>query len=206
MATDATSEPGRADRAANGILANLTWSAPEGTLAFRGVRYLLIRPETLAGMLLAFEDEAGAAAAARALYEGGFTGGRLSGRRYKDEFGLDDAGAAAFMCRMGAEIGWGRFRLIDLDSEAGRMTVEVDASPFAAAYRSLAGAPGVTAPAGGRCHLLRGVLGGLGNGLFEAAVEARETKCVAAGDDVCRFVVVAGGGPATGPGLGDEGS
>ena len=65
------------------------------------------------------------------------------------------------------------------------------------------GGPGVP---GGVCHLIRGVLGGLGNVLFEAAVEARETTCLAAGGDVCRFEIVVVGSPATGPKAADQGS
>lgn len=44
------------------------------------------------------------------------------------------AEAVAFVCRMGGEIGWGYFRLVELDSEVQRPVVEVDHSPFAQAY------------------------------------------------------------------------
>ena len=41
----------------------------------------------------------------------------------------------------------------------------------------------------GVCHLLRGVLGGLGATIFGTPVEADEVRCRAAGDSVCHIVV-----------------
>lgn len=166
---------------ANSILAELAYHPDEGGLRFRGVRYLLIRPETLASLLRALAGEVGPERAGDLLYAGGFTGGQLSGRRYKADFGLNDREAVEFMCRMGGEIGWGRFSLVALDPDAERLVVEVDHSPFAAAY-------GAGAPAG-VCHLVRGVLGGLADGLFGNPVRAREVQCMAQGDPKCRFEV-----------------
>ncbi len=155
----------------------------EGALRFKDVRYLLIRPETLAAFQRALEDEVGPGAAGRILYPGGYTGGRLSGQKYKQVFGLSDREAVEFMCRMGGEIGWGAFRLHALEEDEKRLEVDVHNSPFAAAYEGEASS--------GVCHLIRGVLAGLGAGVFGVDVEARETRCLALGDDVCRFKVEA---------------
>jgi predicted hydrocarbon binding protein len=169
---------------ANSIVAALRWDAAHGSLLYQDVRYLLIRPETLAELQRAVEARVGPAAAAELLFAGGFTGGQLSGRRYRQAFGLDAAGAVDFMCRMGAEIGWGVFELEALDLAAARLAVTVRASAFAQAY-------GPNPAAHPVCHLIRGVLGGLVSGLTEAPVTARETACAAAGAPACHFLIEA---------------
>lgn len=174
----------------NEVLAELEYRSAEGALRFKDVRYLLIRPETLASCQKSLELAVGFEQAGEILYGGGFTGGRLSGQRYKEVFRLDDHEAVAFMCRMGGQIGWGRFQLLELDSKAQRFVVAVYDSPFASAYDGSAAA--------GVCHLLRGVLGGLGSGLFGVAVQARETRCLACGDDHCRFEIEAIREPSSG--------
>ncbi|MGD2253598.1 MAG: XylR N-terminal domain-containing protein [Anaerolineales bacterium] len=165
------------------ILSDLTSHPEQGALRIKDVRYLLIRPETLISFQKALEAEVGFARAGEILYPGGFTGGRLSGHKYKQAFGLSDRESVQFMCRMGSEIGWGRFRMITMDAEAHRLSVEVDNSPFAEAYGQGA--------QGGVCHFIRGVLGGLGAGVFGVEVFAQETLCLAKGDGKCRFEVKA---------------
>ncbi len=165
----------------NSILSELDYLPDEGSLRFKDVRYLLVRPETLASLQAAFEQEIGPNRAGDVLYSGGFAGGRLSGRRYKETFGYSDQQAVEFMCRMGGEIGWGRFKLIGLDTEDKALTVEVEGSPFAAAY--------IGRTEVGVCHLIRGVLGGLVSGLFQEEVRAVELLCLARGDPYCRFEV-----------------
>jgi len=169
----------------NSVLSELTYSAERGALEFKGVRYLLIRPETLRSLQEASAGELGAPKSADMLFAGGFTGGKLSGQRYKQALGLTSAEAAEFMCRMGGEIGWGRFRLVELDEARIRLVVEVEHSPFAAGYDEPTQA--------GVCHLTRGVLSGLAAGLFGVEVESTEVQCLAKGDPLCRFDI----GPAS---------
>jgi predicted hydrocarbon binding protein len=163
------------------ILEMLTSDIEQGVLHIKDIRYLLIRPETLITVQKALEAEVGFDRAGEILYPGGFTGGRLSGERYRREFGLTEREAVAFMCRMGGEIGWGRFEPLELDEETHQLRVRVENSPFAKSYGT--GAPG------GVCHLIRGVLGGLGAGIFNTEVIAQETHCEARGDAECRFEV-----------------
>ncbi len=167
--------------AENSVLSRIQHHPDEGSLTFQGVRYLLIRPETLASVQKQIETEVGAQRAGELLYAGGFTGGQLSGRKYRDAFEFTERQAVEFMCRMGGEIGWGRFRLLVLSPEKRLLQVEVDSSPFAVAY----GEPTGQAV----CHWIRGVLGGLVSGLFSTEVRAAEPLCLAKGDPVCRFVV-----------------
>lgn len=172
--------------AENSILTDLLYHPDEGALRYRDVRYLLIRPETLASFQISLEGNLGAEQTGEMLYAGGFTGGQLSGKKYKESFGLSDREAVDFMCRMGGEIGWGHFRLVALDAEHQRLVVEVDSSPFAEAYRGAVATEGELA---GVCHLIRGVLGGLGNGIFGIPIQAEETRCLANGEANCRFEI-----------------
>ncbi len=175
----------------NSILDELEWDSNRGALTFEGVRYLLIRPETLVGYQRQLEAELGPEAAGRILFEGGRIGGRTSGQKYKDAFGLSDREAVEYMCRMGGEIGWGHFQLKRWAPEDGLFEVRVAASPFAEAYGGQAQS--------GVCHFTRGVLCGLGEGLFGAPAKGGEMACLAQGDEACSFrVVVAGGEGLTG--------
>jgi predicted hydrocarbon binding protein len=140
-------------------------------LSYRGARYLLIRPETLAALHRALEEAAGDAAAA-CLVAGGRAGGGRAAR------GL--AGPARerveSLLAMGSAIGWGAFRLETLTPSA--LVVTVQRSPFAEAY--------------GRsdrpvCHLTRGVLESLAASVFEAPSTVREVSCIATGAALCRF-------------------
>jgi predicted hydrocarbon binding protein len=151
----------------------LVYDADGEALRLADVRHPADSPGDAAPFQHALEVEVGPEIAGELLYAGGFTGGQLSGRRYKEALGLSDAEAVAFMCRMGGEIGWGAFALETL--APARLVVAVTSSPFAAAYG--AGDHAV-------CHLIRGVLGGLAAGLWNAAVSARETACAACGDEV----------------------
>lgn len=163
----------------NEILQGLEWDSEGGRLTFNEVRYLLIRPETLVDCQKAVEAEMGRRAG-ELIFAGGFTGGSLSSRRYKEVFGYSDEEIVGFMCGMGGQIGWGRFELVELDAGAGRLVVQVHNSPFAEAYGTADH---------GVCHFIRGVMAGLGAGIFDAEVEAVETRCAAKGDAHCRFDV-----------------
>lgn len=164
----------------NQILEGLSHDPTQGSLRYRGVRYLLIRPETLHAIWLGLEAELGSQRAGELFFRGGFEGGRLSGTKYRQDFELSDEEAVAFMCRMGGEIGWGHFRLLGLNADGPLLlAVEVDGSPFAEAA-------GNHSPSGA-CHLIRGVLAGLAHGLYGEEVVGRETMCVSMGDHTCRF-------------------
>lgn len=165
----------------NSILDGLAYSPAEGSLKFKEVPYLMIRPETIASLQTEIESQMGRLNAGAAFYNAGFTGGKLSGARYREEFKLTAHEAVEFMCKMGREIGWGGFRLVELDSSSKRMVVEVDHSPFAKAYGK--------SEYEGVCHLIRGVLGGLAHGIFLQEVESVESMCIALGNPLCRFEI-----------------
>lgn len=169
----------------NSILSELQWNADGGALTFNDVRYLLIRPETLIAFQTSLEAEIGVERAGEILYAGGFAGGRLSGRKYRETLGLSGREAVQFMCRMGGEIGWGRFEIKTLDVGSQRLEIDVQNSPFAGASHR----PAIGDLSHPVCHLIRGVLGGLWSGVLGAEVRARETMCLGRRDSCCRFEV-----------------
>ncbi len=163
----------------NSILADLHFDPTRGALLYNDVRYLLIRPETLIAFQKAAEEKLGVGAD-ELLYAGGYTGGTLSAKRYREVFGLSDEQSVAFMAKMGMEIGWGRFTICRLDVTAAELVLEVASSPFAAAFGRAER---------GVCHLIRGVFAGLASGIFGREVEAREEECLAMQHPTCKFVI-----------------
>lgn len=163
----------------NSILDELEFDPERGALLYQGVRYLLIRPETLHTFYKEVEEKIGEHAQ-QAMHRGGFTGGSLSAKKYREVFGLDARQSVEFMARMGTEIGWGKIELARLDLDARVLEITIASSPFALAHGSAKH---------GVCHLPRGVFAGLASGIFECAVESREVECLAMGDAQCRIVI-----------------
>jgi predicted hydrocarbon binding protein len=142
-----------------------------GRLSYRGARYLLIRPETLAALQRALETALGASAG-ECLAAGGRAGG---GRATASLAGAGRERVEALL-EMGTTIGWGRFALERLTPD--ELVVTVTGSPFAEAY-------GVSrAPV---CHLTRGVLEALAGVVLAASPRVTETACIAMGAPACRF-------------------
>jgi predicted hydrocarbon binding protein len=163
----------------NSILQDLRFDRERGALLYNDVRYLLIRPETLLAFQKAAEEQLGAQAD-QLLFAGGYTGGTLSAKKYREVFGLSDEQSVEFMANMGTEIGWGKLTVARFDPVRCELDLLVDSSPFAAAY----------GPADrGVCHLVRGVFAGLASGIFGRPVDAQENECVAMGHTRCKIVI-----------------
>jgi predicted hydrocarbon binding protein len=142
-----------------------------GALSLGGVRYLLIRPATLAALQKSVERELGGRAADCLA-----AGGRDGGARATSRLAGTGRQRARRLTEMGGAIGWGTFRLERFDADG--MVVTVRHSPFAEAY-------GVSAvPV---CHLTRGVLESLANLTLGRQARVVESRCAAAGSDHCRF-------------------
>jgi uncharacterized protein len=142
-----------------------------GRLSVDGARYLLIRPETLAGLQKALEA-ALPEGAADILAAGGRAGGG------KAAAALDGAARARArrLLHAGGAIGWGEFTLERLT--ASELVVSVRGSPFAEAYGR------AERPV---CHLTRGVLDALAAAVLPHPVLMVETACAATGAPACRF-------------------
>jgi len=165
----------------NSIIDQLVYDPVSGALTYRDVRYLLIRPETIVGFQKAIEKQS-QTRAIDALFEGGYQGGYLSAKKYKEIQNLSDKDTINFMMAMGAEIGWGNFKLDQYDFAKKKLQISVEDSPFAAAYGD---------SSEGVCHLTRGVLCGLATILFSRSCTACEAECVAKGDHHCVFLISA---------------
>ena len=155
-----------------------------GALRLGEVRYLLIRPETLAGVQKAVERAVGPGAAADCLLDGGRAGGA---RVAAALVGTPEERIGAVV-EGGTALGWGRFALEAL-TPAG-LVVTVTNSPFAEAYGP---APGPV------CHLIAGVLEAVATSVFRRPRIVRETACAAAGAPACRFETMNDGGDETSP-------
>lgn len=133
-----------------------------GALRLGEARYLLIGPETLAGLHRAVERVVGPRAAADCLLDGGRAGGArvaaaLAGTPEERLRAVAEAGTA---------LGWGRFDLEAL-TPAG-LVITVTRSPFAEAYGP---APGPV------CHLIAGVLEAVATSVLRRPRVVRETAC-----------------------------
>jgi predicted hydrocarbon binding protein len=165
----------------NSILEELEYKSSSGVLRYKDVRYLLIRPETIVGFQKAIE-ETNAGLARDAFFQGGFNGGHLSAKKYREINDLNDTQLIDFMMKMGTEIGWGLFKLRSFDSRQNHLSIIVEQSAFAGAYGQ---------SSSGVCHLIRGVLSGMASILFNKKCVGSEVRCLAKGDEHCHFEIQA---------------
>jgi predicted hydrocarbon binding protein len=142
-----------------------------GRLSYRGARYLLIRPETLAALQHALEAALGSAAA-----DCFVAGGRAGGGKATASFTGAGRERAEALVAMGTRIGWGKFTLERYAPD--ELVVTVTGSPFAEAYGP------ARAPV---CHLTRGVLEALASAVLSGRPRVTETACLATGAAGCRF-------------------
>ena len=161
----------------NSIIDQLVYDLASGALTYRDIRYVVIRPETIVGFQKTIEKHSWKGAQ-DALFQGGYQGGYLSAKKFKELQNLSDSETINFMMTMGAEIGWGHFQLIDYDFENYKLQIKVENSAFAEAYGE---------STEGVCHLINGVLSGLATVLFGRNCMGSEIECLAKGDQHCVF-------------------
>ncbi len=159
------------------IISNIQFNEEKGELNYQGVRYLLIKPETVIGLQKAAESKLGPDVG-EFIFNGGKIGGALSIQAYSQKFNLSATEVVHFMAQMGGELGWGRLEVERLDREKRILIIIAHNSAFAQAYGQ---------SRKGVCHLIRGVFAGVAEFLYGVPVEARETLCEANGDEYCRF-------------------
>ena len=147
------------------------------------IRYLRLRADTLMGMFRHLPEPARAqalAAPARATAEAGGD----SARRYVAAGASDAAALLARIEKTAAELGWGVWHFGE--RTAGRLTLEVSDSPFAAGYGKAD--TEVCAP-------ITGMLQAVASLSLGAACEAREIECRARDAECCRFEAILKGKP-----------
>lgn len=162
----------------NSILETLEYDGARGALSHKGIRYMLIRPETLIDLHKSLEKRLGTDAR-HILYHCGFVGGSLSAEKYREQFGDNDQEMVDFIVKTGCEIGWGVFKLELFDTEKQLLKIRVDNSAFAQAYGTSTHCV---------CHVVAGIFAGMGRVIFQRDMIAEEKSCVAAGDSCCQFV------------------
>ncbi|TKJ37550.1 hypothetical protein CEE37_13620 [candidate division LCP-89 bacterium B3_LCP] len=164
----------------NEMLDNLEYIPDGGALMYQGIRYLLIRPETIIELQKVMETELGVEKLGYALYQAGYKGGSLSAEKFRTEQSLSPQEIVRFMATMGGQLGWGRMEVDQMNPDDGTFEMEVYHSVFAEAY-GVANFP--------VCHLIRGVFAGTWGGAIDREIMGLETRCRAVeGPGPCKFI------------------
>ncbi|MBU1626204.1 hypothetical protein KKB18_02450 [bacterium] len=163
----------------NNIIHNLEYSEDKGLLTFKGIRYLILRPETIMGMYERLREKYGSDVDLH-FFQGGFEGGRLSSEKYRDNFGLNEKDLIDFMLKTGGEIGWGKFELAHFDKKKRILDIRVSNSAFVTKDKR------TEFPV---CHFTLGVMSGMASVLFGSEVSSEEVECVSKGDKSCYFSI-----------------
>lgn len=156
----------------------LAFDAERGEYRDGDIRYLMIRPDALMGMIAELPEPVrpqALEAFARSIHR---FGGR-SARAYQAA-GADEADALLrTIAATAPQLGWGVWRLTRTPSG---LSLVVTNSPFAAG----AGEVGVAV-----CAPIRGMLRAVGELVCGQVSDVTETACAAAGAPACRFAVTA---------------
>lgn len=154
----------------------LVFDAKQGEYRDGDIRYMMIRPDALMGILAelpaAMRPEFLAAFARSITRHGG-----RSAQAYRAAGAVAPAQMIAAIATTAPELGWG---IWDLRLTADGLDLEVRNSPFAAGHGAAA------QPV---CHPIAGMLGAVGPMVLGGAVSVRETQCAALGFASCRFEV-----------------
>ena len=161
----------------NILLADISYKGSIGALNYKGIRYLIVRPETVVEIQKSLTEELGGARAGEVFYRSGYRGTSLTAKRLLDE-GASRKDIMRSMFHMGANLGWGKFSVLNIDEASNRFTVRVEGSPFAEAYGKH------NEPV---CFLLSGALAGILSGAYDRKYRCGEVECAAKGDPYCVF-------------------
>ena len=161
------------------VIDGLAFEEATGDIHFNQVRYMLMRPATRSALPQPLAEPPGADAG-QIRCPAGLAGGRLSGRRFRKNFEQSEEDYLRFFAKMGTSIGWGHFRVLSCDIPRKKFSFSVKNSPFVGSYGQSSNPV---------CHILRGVLAGLGESMFAEAMEAKESSCAAMGNGECVFQV-----------------
>jgi len=154
----------------------LRFDAERGEYRDGDIRYMMIRPDALMGMIAELPEDMrphALEAFARSIRR---AGGR-SARSYQASGAADAAALLRVIEQTAPQLGWGRWQL---DSGPDGITLAVDNSPF------VAGAGPSLHPV---CAPIRGMLSAVGEMALGEAVAVAETACAATGAACCRFTV-----------------
>jgi uncharacterized protein len=162
----------------------LIYDAEHGEYRDGDIRYMMIRPDALMGMIAELpEDVRPLALEAFARSIRNF-GGR-SARSYQAAGAADAAALLDVIQQTAPQLGWGRWRL---ERTSDGLALTVENSPFAVSISNDIGAATVRSPYP-VCAPIRGMLTAVGEMVLGEAVVVAETACAATGASCCRFSV-----------------
>jgi len=114
------------------------------------------------------------------LYDTGKKMGEHAAKRISEMFGLRGKQLVEALTQAGQATGWAITEIKDIDFKNCSATIIVKDSFEAAAWRKK---PYVV------CHWTRGYLAGYLSIVFNKQVDAKETRCLAKGDEYCEFII-----------------
>lgn len=162
----------------------LIYDAAHGEYRDGNIRYMMIRPDALMGMIAELpEDVRRLALEAFARSIRNF-GGR-SARSYQAAGAADAAALLDVIQQTAPQLGWGRWRL---ERTTDGLTLTVENSPFAVSISNGLGVAQALSPYP-VCAPIRGMLSAVGEMVLGEAVLVAETACAANGASCCRFFV-----------------
>lgn len=153
----------------------LVWDAATGEIRDGELRYLMIRPDALMGVLRRLPAEM-QPAMLQAFAESIHHYGAASARKYRGMGAADAEALLAVIAATAPQLGWGIWRLSR--PAPGRLELEVGNSPFAAGHGPADGP--VCAPIAGMLRAVAGLV-------LDGPASARELACTATGAPHCRF-------------------
>ena len=156
----------------------LQYDLDEGKLAVGPLRYLLVRPETLAEIQKGVEDRLGPKSS-EYLYAAGAAWAAGAFRRLAAALADGPEDLARALCHHATELGWGHWEIAGWEPDKQSLGVRVTGSPFAESYGQS------DEPV---CHLISGAVSGLAESLFRMPATCSEHNCLAQGDPACFFV------------------
>lgn len=109
----------------NFVFDNLKFDKQKGELSFNGIRYLLIRPETIIGIQKNTRE------AEKAFFKGGFEGGSRTAKKLNNSRLVPEE-VVRSMCKMGTCLGWGKLELVSF--QKNKFSIKATSSPFALSF------------------------------------------------------------------------
>jgi predicted hydrocarbon binding protein len=154
----------------------LRFDAERGEYRDGDIRYMMIRPDALMGMIAEL-PEATRPIALEAFARSIRRAGGRSARSYQAAGSADAADLLHVIEQTAPQLGWGRWRLA---RSADTVTLTVENSPF------VAGSGPSPHPV---CAPIRGMLAAVGEIVLDEPVAVTETTCAAMGAPCCSFTV-----------------
>jgi predicted hydrocarbon binding protein len=149
-------------------------------LTVHDVRCILLTEPALKGMVETLRREMGSGGAAILFHIGSFMGSEVA-KYYIEKYGIKDlVKVFTLMKYLIVAWGWGVVMDVRVDVEKVRVELSVRGLWECSLYSGLTDS---------QSHFFRGFLAGFSSVMFNTSMGAVEVKCIAKGDECCRFIV-----------------